>query len=377
VNSTGTTGVPISIGIKDNNGSKDGITNFTRTYNQGTGVTLSAPTTFEGLDYNFVSWSGCGSSAPADPEQISCAVTFNGNTTVTANYAADPIYTLTVNSTGANGVAVGVSPADKSGAANGSTNFTRSYDGGTRISLTAPYIAGGNDFVSWAGCTSASTIACDVDLKANTTITAKYVPNHSYALTVKSTGANGVEVGVLPADNSGASDGTTTFTRTYDDWTTVTLTAPIPAGGYQVVNWSGCTSVSNNICTVLLSSDTTVTAAYTNTVVLSVDACDDGSGNGRAGCSLAVDGVLVSASPADMNGSGGNFPPFSLTYNYGTTVTLVTNSEFSFCAPPNQFDGYFAAWSGCTQANSETCTVDLKVNTSVTALYTVDWTACH
>ena len=84
-------------------------------------------------------------------------------------------YVLTVDSaTPASGVAIAVSPADNDKAANGTTTFARSYNAGTAITLTAPAKSGANTFVSWAGCTSASTVTCSVTLNGNTTVTANY-----------------------------------------------------------------------------------------------------------------------------------------------------------------------------------------------------------
>jgi len=84
-------------------------------------------------------------------------------------------YVLTVNSaTPASGVAITISPKDNNGAGNGSTSFTRTYNTGTAITLTAPSTAGSNTFSSWSGCTSASSVTCNVTLAANTTVTASY-----------------------------------------------------------------------------------------------------------------------------------------------------------------------------------------------------------
>ena len=82
---------------------------------------------------------------------------------------------LTVNSTTpTSGVAITVSPADNSGLANGNTSFTRTYNSGTSVTLTAPNTAGGNNFSSWTGCTSSSGASCTVSLTTNTTVTANY-----------------------------------------------------------------------------------------------------------------------------------------------------------------------------------------------------------
>ena len=84
-------------------------------------------------------------------------------------------YTLTVISVNpATGVGMTVSPADNNGAANGNAAFTRTYNSGTTVTVTAPATAGNNTFASWAGCTTSSTVTCHVTLSANTTVTATF-----------------------------------------------------------------------------------------------------------------------------------------------------------------------------------------------------------
>jgi hypothetical protein len=84
-------------------------------------------------------------------------------------------YTLTVNSaTPASGVAITVTPADNNSAGNGSTSFTRTYNAGTGVTLTAPAAAGTNKFSSWSGCTSSSTMTCSVTMNAAAAVTANY-----------------------------------------------------------------------------------------------------------------------------------------------------------------------------------------------------------
>ena len=95
----------------------------------------------------------------------------------TTNVSLPPptTYVLTVNSESpASGVAITVSPNDNNKAGNGSTSFTRSYNAGTAVTLTAPATSGSSVFSSWTGCTSAATVTCSVTLTANTTVTANY-----------------------------------------------------------------------------------------------------------------------------------------------------------------------------------------------------------
>ncbi len=260
VNSTNpASGVAITVSPVDVNSASNGATSFTRTYDSGTSVTLTAPATSGGN--TFSSWTGCTSAST-----VTCTVAMSANTTVTANYATPPptTYTLTVDSTNpASGVAITVSPADVNSASNGTTAFTRTYNSGTSVTLTAPATSGGNNFTSWTGCTSASTVTCMVTLSANTTVTANYA-TPTFVLTVDSTNpASGVAITVSPVDVNSASNGSTSFTRTYNSGTSVTLTAPATSGSNTFSSWSGgCTSATVT-CTVAMSANKTVTANYT------------------------------------------------------------------------------------------------------------------
>ena len=99
----------------------------------------------------------------------------NANATVTANYAAPPVYTLTIQSASPNsGVGINVSPADIHNTISGTTSFALSYNAGTSVTLTAPATAGGYSFASWSGCASSVAISCTVTMNGNTTVTAAY-----------------------------------------------------------------------------------------------------------------------------------------------------------------------------------------------------------
>ena len=113
-------------------------------------------------------------------------------------------------------------------------------------------------FVLVAGCTSGSKSSSP--------------PATVYTLTVGSASpASGVSISVSPADNNGAGNGVTSFTRSYAAGTTVTLTAPSSAGGNVFSSWSGCTSTSNsNVCAVVMSSSAKVTAMFSSASISSI-----------------------------------------------------------------------------------------------------------
>ncbi len=348
------TGVAITVSPADNTGATSGSTSFTRTYNSGTAVTLTAPAT-SGSN-TFSSWTGCTTVTAAI-----CTVSLSANTTVTANYTtpAPTVYTLSVASTNPSaGVAISASPADNNGNSSGTTEFSLMYNSGTAVMLTAPATSGTDTFSSWSGCTTSTGTTCNVTLTANTTVTANYsvpvTPPPTYVLTVDSTNpASGVAVTVSPADNNSASNGTTSFTRTYNSGTVVTLTAPATSNGNAFSSWTGCTSATSTSCTVTISANTTVTANYTvpasTTYVLTVNSTGPPSG------------VEISVSPADNNVNSSGSTSFSRTYNAGKVVTLQ--------APTTSGSNSFINWTGCTSAVVETCSVTLNANATVTANY--------
>lgn len=145
-----------------------------------------------------------------------------------------------------------------------STTFNLVCDIGSSLVFTAPSTAGGANFASWTGCTSASGTTCNVTLVSGLTITAGY--GVSKALTVSATALPGsATITVSPADLSSQSNGATTFTRNYSPNTVVMLTAPGNVGSIYFLAWSGCNSTSgfgSVTCSVTLDTDKTVTATY-------------------------------------------------------------------------------------------------------------------
>ena len=100
----------------------------------------------------------------------------SGGNSTSNNPPPPTTYTLTVNTADpTTGVGMTVAPADNSGAANGNASFTRTYNSGTAVTVTAPASAGSHTFSAWSGCTSAKTETCSVTLNANAAITATYI----------------------------------------------------------------------------------------------------------------------------------------------------------------------------------------------------------
>lgn len=128
-------GVSILISPPDQSGQAGGETPFTRNYVNGTVVLMQAPIEHNGNEFR--RWVINGVDRPEFQTQV--------NFTMTANTTAEAIYvppateqTLTVSSLPAMGIDVQVSPLDNQGLGNGTTGFTRIYNGGELVTLTAP-----------------------------------------------------------------------------------------------------------------------------------------------------------------------------------------------------------------------------------------------
>lgn len=140
-------GVSIAVSPNDTGGNGSGSTPFMRAYTNNTQVTLTAPSTAGGN--NFQKWQ---QNSADYSTSLSAAITMTTNYTMTAVYTSPPsaTYTLTVASSNPNSsVSISASPSDKNGIAGGTTPFTLTYNSNTVVTLTAPATTSGNDFYLW------------------------------------------------------------------------------------------------------------------------------------------------------------------------------------------------------------------------------------
>ncbi|MBI1925526.1 PD40 domain-containing protein [Candidatus Poribacteria bacterium] len=258
-------GVSITVSPNDNNGQGNGTTQFTRTYNNNTSVTLTAPSTAQ--SNTFQKWQRNG--VDYVPSQ-SITVTMDADYTLTAVYVTPTVTrTLTVASSNPNsGVSITVSPNDNNGQGNGTTQFTRVYNNNAVVTLTAPSTAQSNTFQKWQrnGADFSINQSINVTMDANYTLTAVYVtPTVTRTLTVASSNPNsGVSITVSPNDNNGQGNGTTQFTRVYNNNTSVTLTAPSTAQNNTFQKWqhNGVDFSTNPSISVTMDANYTLTAVY-------------------------------------------------------------------------------------------------------------------
>ena len=123
----------------------------------------------------------------------------------------------------------------------------------------------------------------------------------------------------------------------YDEGNSVTLTA-IPDSGYEFSGWSGDLSGTNNPATVVMDSDKTVTATFTEIVVPQFTISTNVLGSG----SIALE------------------PPGGV-YNTGTVVTFTAIPETGF---------QFTTWSGDLNNNTNPQTLTIDSDKTITAVFT-------
>jgi hypothetical protein len=211
----------------------------------GTQMTLSAVAS-AGSD--FTGWSGAGCSGTG-----TCVLPMTANTDdVVATFTADPTaIVLTVVKAGSGTGTVTSSPA---GIACGDTCASE-YSSGTTVTLSAVWDAD-TVFAGWSGSACGRASLCTVTMNASQTITATFRPL-APRLDVVLAGTGDGDVASTPA---GISCGTVCG-NVFAYGTTVTLAAD-PVVGASFGGWSGAGCSGSGTCTVLLTDDRVVTAAF-------------------------------------------------------------------------------------------------------------------
>ena len=131
------------------------------------------------------------------------------------------------------------------------------YDYGTVIILTATALTG-SGFISWDGCNAVNGHECTAIMTWDRSVSATFSLNrHILTATKAGTGS-----GIVSAPGLSCSDDT--CTGAYDYNATVTITATADAGSV-FTGWTGCDSVTDNVCTLLINGDRSVTAAFEET----------------------------------------------------------------------------------------------------------------
>jgi hypothetical protein len=265
-----------------NSGTGDG------TYPEGTVVPINADT--PPLGKVFDRWTG-DTATVANVSSASTTVTVPGaNITVTATYRIPPAtqYTLTVNSGSGDG----------------------DYSQGAQAPISADAPPSGKVFDQWTGDTAAvanvhSATTTVTMPAANVTVTATYTDAQLYTLTV----------------NSGTGDGD------YAEGEQVQIVADAPPGGLVFDRWTGDTAGVTNVRSsttnvTMPAANVTVTATYTDQIVLFALTVNSGTGDGDYAEAEQVQIV------ADAAGAGMEFSRWTGDTQYlddaGASTTTVT-----------------------------------------------------
>ena len=193
------------------------------------------------------------------------------------------------------------------------------YDDGTIVTVTATP-NDGYEFVGWNGSDSTNA-TIDITINSNTTLEALFSEIQSTAATT--------QYNLTVTAGTGGS--VSTSGGTYDDGTTVTVTAT-PDDGYEFVGWNGSDSTNATI-DITISSDTTLEAVFSEI---------------QSTAATTQYNLTVTA------GTGGSVSTSGGTYDDGTTVTITATPD----------DGYeFVRWNGSDSSNA---TIDITINSDTT-----------
>jgi hypothetical protein len=290
----------------------------------------------------FTSWSGCTSVSGNV-----CSVTVTSARTVTATFQpAEWLLTARASGTG-KGTVTGSGIECTSGSITGCTAWVPNTSPATPVTLTATPDAA-SILTSWSGCTSVSGNACTVTMTSARTVTAVFAPA-TWLLNARTSGTGkGSITGPGIECTSGSTAGCTASVPNTSPATVVQLVAT-PDGMSSFTAWSGCTTVSGNVCNVTMASARTVTAtfgvtAWPLTVTLAGAGTGSVTGGGlfcRSGSSEGCTAIVPNTSPA-------------------TVVTLTAMPELG---------STFSYWSGCSSASGTTCTVTMGAARNVTAVF--------
>ena len=313
-----------------------------------TPATAPAPgTTSEGVtftptdatDYNTVTGSVSVTVSPALP-----------TVTVTPGSSSIPVnqsLSVTVTVSGGSGNPTPTGSVTLSGGGYTTPTASTLASGSATINIPANSLATGTETLTATYTPDAASSSMYASTTGMGSVTVN--PAILYVLTVDSAApSSGISILVSPADNNGASSGTTPFTRSYYSGTQVTLSAALSDNGYSFVSWSGCASTSGSggfNCNVTVNAKTTVTATYNQAGITSINVTPStatigaqqqftATVNGTGNYSSAVSWSLTcsscgSLSPGTLSSTGLYTTPYpapaSVTITATSTMTGFTN----------------------------------------------------
>ena len=306
-------------------------------------ITLKAEVTAK--DYTIGDWGGA-----CEEEGLSntCALKMNEDKDVTKAFNLPGKKTLAITTKPENGTITSSPDGINCGEGNGDCSFLFDYK--EEVTLTAKSKAG-YELGDWdgGGC-SGSDATCTLTMDADKNVM-KAFTIIQYTLTITPP-TNGTITSDASGINCGSGASETACSGTFDHGTSVTLTAA-PKTNYELGNWGlSCTGLGAT-CTVAMTTDKTVTKAFTaiqRTLTITRPA------NGA-----------ITSNPSGINcGSGASETACSRTFDQGMSVTLTA-------APKTGYE--LGTWGGTdcvSEVNAATCTLDMTTNkTGITKAFTI------
>jgi hypothetical protein len=289
----------------------------------------------------FNGWGGDCAFAGLTP---TCALTYNGDHTATADFMAQWDLDVTVNnSAGSNGSVT----SDVGGIDCPSVLCSQTYDDGTVVTLTENAPAG-TTFTGWSGAGCSGTGAtCVVTMDAAKSVVADFTANWDLGVTVVN---NGVAAGSVTSDVGGIDCPGVLCTANYVNGTVVTLTAVEPAGT-MFTGWSGDCSGTALTCVVTMDAAKSVTATFSPGWALDVTVVNNGSTPASGSVTSDVGVIACPGVCSDV-------------YLDGTVVTLTAN------APAGT---RFVSWSGDCAGTTPTCALTMSAAHAATATFVKIW----
>ena len=304
----------------------------------GTSVTLTAQAA---AGSTFSGWSGaCTGTVPT------CTVTMDDARTVSAGFSLAS-YPLTVELWGSGlGTVTGDGISCLLPFAAGCTASYPNTSPPATVTLTATPDAT-SAFVGWTGCTTVSGNVCTVSIDAAKKVTATFQQGALLTVTTSGAGRGTVTGGGITC-TTGSTEGCKAMVPVTTPATSVTLTAT-PDAASIFTGWSGCTSVSGNVCTVSITAARTATATFQpNTWLLTAKTSGTGAGT--------VTGAGLSCASGSTAGCTAQVP----NTTPATNVTLTATPDAT---------SIFTGWIGCTSMSGNVCTVTMTGAKTATATF--------
>lgn len=278
-------------------------------------------------------------SSQGDSQTASAEILSGQTTVLDFQFQQFPTWILNLLKTGAG---TGVVTSNPSGLDCGST-CSAEFAEGTAIELTA-VPSEGSVFAGWSGGGCSGTGACQLQLDADTTVTADFqlAPVQEFELSIVKNGTGSGTVTSLPTGiDCGA-----TCSSNFPAGSMIDLSAAATPGSV-FVGWSGGGCSGSAGCQVDLDADTTVTATFDQAVVetFTLSVKKNGTGAGT-----------VSSSPTGIDCG----PTCSSGFAASTEVTLSAGAAAG---------SYFAGWSGGGCSGTENCVVEMASDTEVRATF--------